>query len=123
LSCWMATLQVWQSWELEAVLAKGSGVRDASKDAAGMAALRRVELAGDVADLVSSLGGMSDDGKVHFFAVVWHHLAPLQRATSQLAVLQGSAAAIPTSGLGITFAHAKTHSARMHIQLVHALDQ
>lgn len=39
------------------MLVKGSGVRDASKDAAGMAALRRIELAGDVADLVSSLGG------------------------------------------------------------------
>lgn len=59
-------VQVWQGWELEAVLARGAGVRDASKDATGMAALRRIELAGDVADLVSPLGGAdSSDAQSH----------------------------------------------------------
>ena len=74
-------LQVWQGWELEAVLARGAGVRDASKDATGMAALRRIELAGDVADLVSPLGGMNFLSYLCYFRVVCVELS--WRATSR----------------------------------------
>ncbi len=49
-------LQVWQRWETEAVLLHGSGVRDASRDAAGMAALRRIEEAEPVVHFADSSG-------------------------------------------------------------------